>query len=415
MRNIPIKTEARSDHLKLSVMLLVLVLKLLLPQSTAAESPDPSVWDLGVIPQNGSLSKSLAEKGMSSQRIHTIISLLSPHIDMKRMRSGTPFQFSLDRHGNLQEFLIENEGTTVCRLSRDPLGRYKVSKRPWRRRLETSRISGEIITTLEDGLCQAGEAKGLAPLFRKILAENMEACPDLESGDRFTLVVDKIFVEETLLQYGTIHAFVIHKATTLIRAFWHEGSYYDENGNLMRQSFLRVPLDYHFVSSDFMKRRKHPILGGLRPHHGIDFAAPYGTPVWAVADGEVVSSEWRGGFGKTVVIKHRDGYETLYAHLSRYGPGIREGVQVKRKQIIGYIGSTGLSTGPHLHFGMTKDGKDRNPLKERFPRERIAGSDRKVFMENKKMMLAKLGEDPPVQAAQQRSEGFQYSYFKFDH
>jgi murein DD-endopeptidase MepM/ murein hydrolase activator NlpD len=411
-----LKKEALSNHpfRMLALLLVLLVLKLPLAQSSAAESSHPSVWDLGVIPQNGSLHKSLAEKGMSSQRNQMIISLLSPHIDMKRIRPDTAFRFSLDQDGHLQEFLIELEGTTMCRLSKDPSGRYTVSKRPWRRRLEASRVSGEVFTTLEDGLKQAGEANDLAILFRKILAAYVEECPGIESGDRFTVVVDKIYAEETLLSYGEIQAFVIRKGETLIQGFCHDGSYYDEKGNSLRQHFLRVPLDYQFVSSEFMKSRRHPILGGVRPHRGIDLAAPYGTPVWAVADGEVVSCGWRGGYGNTVVLRHMDGYETLYGHLRRYGQGIREGARVKQKQIIGYIGSTGLSTGPHLHYGLTRNGKDCNPFLENFPRKRITGNDKKVFLENKKRMLAMLGEDPSFPMAQQREEGFRYSNFKFD-
>ncbi len=359
----------------------------------AAEEPPPGSWETGVIPQHSTLQKALFAKGMSSQRIHRIASLLAPHVDLRKIRPDSAFRYSLDGDGELEEFLLDVDGGKICRLVRTPSGRYTVTVKPGKRRLEPSLVSGEVSTTLEEALKQAGEARGLAVLFREILDDRIGSTPELAKGDQFKLVVDKIYVEDKVLRYGEIHGFVIRNRQTVVRAFRYEGNFYDENGISLQQAFLRVPLDYHYVSCEFMQRRKHPILGGVRPHHGIDFVAPFGTPVWAIADGKVVFCGWRGGYGYTVVLQHRHGYETLYGHLQRFGSGIREGAKVRKKQVIGYIGATGLATGPHLHFGLTRNGKNRNPLLERYPREKITEArDREPFLEKKGTMLAIMGE-----------------------
>lgn len=159
---------------------------------------------------------------------------------------------------------------------------------------------------------------------------------------------------------------------------------------------MKAPLQFNRISSQFSRGRKHPILGGVRPHYGIDYAAPIGTPVWAVADGTVVSVGWRGGFGKQVVVRHRNGYKSYYGHLSRYGPGIREGMRVTQKQIIGYVGSTGLSTGPHLDYRLTKDGRFRNPLKEVFPPgQPIGKGDLEAFQNMKDEIVTIMTDTAP--------------------
>jgi len=137
-------------------------------------------------------------------------------------------------------------------------------------------------------------------------------------------------------------------------------------------------------------------LGGVRPHFGVDYAAPTGTPIWAVADGAVLSCGWNGGFGKQVVLRHPNGYVTYYGHLSNYGPGIRRGVRVKQKQIIGYVGSTGLSTGPHLDYRLVKEGRLRNPLRESFPAGLpIKKEEMERFEKRREEVIAWLQGDTP--------------------
>jgi murein DD-endopeptidase MepM/ murein hydrolase activator NlpD len=164
--------------------------------------------------------------------------------------------------------------------------------------------------------------------------------------------------------------------------------YYDCDGNSVRRVFLKSPLNYRRISSYFSNRRFHPILKTYRPHHGVDYAAPTGTPVVSIGDGRVTKAGWNGGMGNYVEIRHNNIYTSCYGHLSRYGRGVRGGVRVKQGQIIGYVGSTGLSTGPHLDFRVKKYGSYVNPLTIDYPRGEPVGEERKeAFFAKRDLVL----------------------------
>jgi murein DD-endopeptidase MepM/ murein hydrolase activator NlpD len=213
----------------------------------------------------------------------------------------------------------------------------------------------------------AGEQDPLTIAFAEILAWEIDFYKDVREGDQFKAVVEKIYKGDQFIQYGTIHAVEYQRGEKIIRGIRYKEGYYNEKGISLRKAFLKAPLRFNRISSTFSRARKHPILGGVRPHYGVDYAAPPGTPIWTVADGVVTSCGWNSGFGNQVILRHMNGYMTCYGHLSGYGPGIRKGVRVRQKQIIGYVGSTGLSTGPHLDYRLVKDNQFRNPLKETFP------------------------------------------------
>ncbi|MDD5222632.1 MAG: peptidoglycan DD-metalloendopeptidase family protein [bacterium] len=146
------------------------------------------------------------------------------------------------------------------------------------------------------------------------------------------------------------------------------GDYYDQEGKSIRRAFLKSPVKFSRISSGFTHRRFHPVLKIFRPHLGVGYAAPRGTPIWAIGDGTIVARGWMGGAGKAVRIKHPNGYITSYGHLSRFARGISPGVKVKQQQVIGYVGATGLATGPHLDFRVKKNGKFVNSLTIQGPR-----------------------------------------------
>jgi murein DD-endopeptidase MepM/ murein hydrolase activator NlpD len=210
--------------------------------------------------------------------------------------------------------------------------------------------------------------------------------------------VEKVYKRDQFIRYGTIHALEYLGGSNVVRGIEYQGAYYHENGTSLRRAFLKAPLRLNRISSRFSRARKHPILGGMFPHFGIDYAAPPGAPVWAVADGVVVSCEWTGGFGNQVILRHMNGYRTYYGHLSRYGPGIRRGARVQQMQTIGYVGSTGLSTGPHLDYRLAKDGGFRNPLKEAFPTGvPIGKGEMEVFQKRRDEGMAWLQGEIPSQ------------------
>jgi murein DD-endopeptidase MepM/ murein hydrolase activator NlpD len=183
---------------------------------------------------------------------------------------------------------------------------------------------------------------------------------------------DQRFRNGKLVGNGRIVAAHFHNGSALHQAYYYQApgkkpDYYDEKGNSLRKVFLKSPLRYSRISSGFSKRRLHPILKIYRPHPGVDYAAPTGTPVVAVGDGRVISRRWKNGYGRFIAIRHNSRYVTTYGHLYRYASKIEVGSNVKQGQVIGYVGASGLATGPHLDFRMKKDGRFVNPLKNRLP------------------------------------------------
>ncbi|MFA7271014.1 MAG: M23 family metallopeptidase [Sterolibacterium sp.] len=173
-------------------------------------------------------------------------------------------------------------------------------------------------------------------------------------------------------------------------------AHYDPQGRSLKKVFLRSPLQFMRISSGFTHRRPHPVLGGVRPHLAIDYAAPTGTPVWAVAEGVVQLARRNGGNGIQVLLAHRSGYKTYYNHLSHIAHGLRRGARVRQKQVIGYVGSTGLSTGPHLDYRVSRNGTFVNPLSERFlPGKPIAKEKRAQFLEHASVLIERLEKEAP--------------------
>jgi len=209
--------------------------------------------------------------------------------------------------------------------------------------------------------------------FADIFAWEIDFFTDPRKGDTFELIWERYLSSEgKILMEGKILAaqYINTKKTYTAILFKDEKNYYDyytPEGNSLRRSFLRSPLNYTRISSRFSYSRLHPILRIYRPHLGIDYAAPIGTPVSTVADGTVTFVGWKGGFGRFIEIEHRQGITSSYGHLSGYAKGMKKGKEVKQGQVIGYVGSTGLSTGPHLDFRITKNGRYVDFLKEEFP------------------------------------------------
>jgi murein DD-endopeptidase MepM/ murein hydrolase activator NlpD len=328
--------------------------------------PEPQLHVIeGSVKERGTLYESMMHKKIPIRWIDLIVSELKPYVDFNRIKGGT-YRLITDMGGELVKFLFEKSPTEVYEIEKGPQG-YVAQKKEVPLERYLVKVAGEIRSSLFEAMNTIGEEDQLTISFAEILAWEIDFYKDVRKGDRFQVVVEKIYKGDQFVQYGPIYAVEYQSEEKVIRGIRFHEDYYDENGDSLKKTFLKAPLQFNRISSRFSQARKHPILGGLRPHYGIDYAAPPGTPVWAVADGTVISTGWCGGFGRQVTVHHMNGYKTYYNHLSRYGPGVRRGVRVRQKQIIGYVGSTGLSTGPHLDYRITKDGRFRNPLKEVFP------------------------------------------------
>jgi murein DD-endopeptidase MepM/ murein hydrolase activator NlpD len=364
---------------------------------TPASGSGP-VWDIGQVSHGQSLYSSLEEKQLSPGNIRHIVKGLKPYMNFGRIRPNTAYHFILDPMGKLQEFTIEWRGDLLHLYG----GSDRYTVRRWKvpRSMRIDTVRGQFEEDLREAFRTAGQAGDLPERFAEILSQDTEPAVELKKGDQFRLVVEKMHAGQWLMRYGTIEAFELQRQGSAFLAIRFKDDFYDDQGRSLKTQFLRFPLHYDFVSSEFMKMRRHPILGGVRPHRGIDLVAPLGTPVWAVADGQVVNAQWMSGYGQTVILRHAKGYESLYAHLSGFTPEVRKGATVLKKQVIGFIGTTGLSTGPHLHFELKREGRPLDPLKEIFPRTTLTHpEDIEAFSAKKKMIQMVLAADKDVHIA----------------
>ena len=221
----------------------------------------------------------------------------------------------------------------------------------------------------------------------------------VQKGDKFKMLYEEVQIRGERVGVGKILAAQFERGEDEFYAIHYDQGgkedYFDENGNSLRKAFLKAPLQYSRISSRFSHSRLHPVLKIRRPHHGVDYAAPRGTPVRSVGDGVITKANYSGGAGKYVKVRHNGTYTTGYMHLSKYGKGVRVGKRVKQGDIIGYVGSTGLSTGPHLDYRVWKNGKAVDALKiEMPPSEPISDEHRETYEARMEKMMERLYEIP---------------------
>ena len=292
--------------------------------------------------------------------------VLVEEIDPKRLLPGTEFRGVLSPGGRLETLQVIFDRRNEVHLIAGPDG--IIAERIERPLIsEVVRLEGVVESSLFGAMEAAGGGAELAVRMAQIYQWDIDFLRDLRKGDRFVVVADRQSVEGEFFAWGTIFAarFVNGKRTLDAVVYPDDNGrlgYYDLNGHPLRKQFLRSPLKFSRVTSRFSMSRYHPVLKRRMPHYGVDYGAPVGTPVHATADGTVTRAGRNGGGGNMVTVRHTNGYETNYLHLSRYGKGVRRGVRVSQGQVIGYVGSTGLSTGPHLDYRVKLNGRWINPL-----------------------------------------------------
>ncbi len=231
--------------------------------------------------------------------------------------------------------------------------------------------SGTIQSSLFAATDTAGVPDAITKKFIEMFSTHVDFNSDLRRGDHFNIVYETFWQNGKLLRTGNILAAEFVNAGEAHQTVWFErapgkGGYYDFNGKSNKKAFLKSPLEFTRVSSGFATR-VHPVTGNIRQHKGIDFAAPTGTPIRAAADGTIHFSGWQNGYGNFIVLKHWGAYSTAYGHMSRIAPGMKKGKKVSQGDIIGYVGSTGMSTGPHLHYEFRVNNVQQNPAKVDMP------------------------------------------------
>ncbi|NWF54541.1 MAG: M23 family metallopeptidase, partial [Syntrophaceae bacterium] len=335
--------------------------------------PPPDRIIAGEITKGQTLSSALRAQALPKDLVEVICRHLQAVVNLRRIKPGDSFEVRLSPQGAFLNLTYTASPLDIYQLSLNPGGDWIAVKKEVPVDRYWVKVSGEISASLFEAMDRLGEKDSLIMDFADIFAWEIDFHKDPQPGDRFEMVVEKYLVGDSFVRYGRILYAEYQRETQKHQALYFappgaRGDYYTPQGESLRKALLRSPLKFTRISSGYTRSRPHPILGGSRPHLGVDYAAPPGTPVWAVADGTVTFCGWNGGYGKQVIIRHAKGYQSMYGHLSGYGPGISRGKTVRQKQIIGYVGSTGLSTGPHLDFRLTQNGVPRNPLKDVSPR-----------------------------------------------
>jgi murein DD-endopeptidase MepM/ murein hydrolase activator NlpD len=333
------------------------------PDGSAAAAPvGPPEAIEGSVGKGDTLGKVLRKSGLSAAETDEVIRSLSGVLDFKTIRPGQSFHIERGPDGRVKLFELELSKVQKVRAERQPTGELVGKTDDAQTRLELKTIKGTIESSLWASLTQSGETGALVDFFVDVFAYDLDFYNDTHDGDTFRVVVEKQYKDQEFIRYTRILAAEYKGKAGTFKTFFYNGKYYDENGESSERGMLKTPLKFARISSKFDRKRMHPVLHTVRAHLGIDYAAPTGTPVWAAAAGVVTVRAPSGGAGNLVMIRHDGGIETAYMHLSKFA-SIKVGQRIDAKTVIGYVGTTGLSTGPHLHFGVKKNGVFVDPSK----------------------------------------------------
>ncbi|HEX7493659.1 MAG TPA: peptidoglycan DD-metalloendopeptidase family protein, partial [Bacteroidales bacterium] len=349
----------------------------------------------GHIKLNGFLSEILLKHGISMQEIDQTLKNSRSVFDVRKIRSGNNYILFCDKDSSARaRYLVYEHDPTTCYVFsfNDSL-----NITPFRKEIksEIRYVKATIETSLWDAMISGGLPRSLVNELSNIFAWTVDFF-GLQKGDNFKVIYEELYVDGKSLGTGKIYGAQFNRKGTSIAAipFIQDGkeSFFELDGNSLRKAFLKAPLQYSRITSHFSSARMHPILRIVRPHYGVDYAAPVGTPVLAIGDGKVTAATNEGASGRMVRIQHNSVYATAYLHLSRFGEGISPGVFVKQSQIIGYVGNSGLSTGPHLDFRYYQNGSPVDPLKVDAPTvEPVSEENRVKFEQIKTVVLNLLG------------------------
>jgi len=349
----------------------------------------------GHIKRNGFLSEILLKHGISMQEIDQVLKNSKSVFDVRKIRSGNNYILFCDRDSmaRARYMVYEHDPTTCYVFSFND----SLNITPFRKAIksEIKYSSG----TIETSLWYAVKNGGLPPSLTNELSEIFAWTVDffgLQKGDNFKVIYEEFFIDGQSYGTGRIYGAQFNRTGSSITAipFIQDGreSFFDVDGNSLRKAFLKAPLQFSRISSHFSSARMHPILRIIRPHYGVDYAAPVGTPVRSIGDGRITSATNEGGSGRMVRIQHNSVYATAYLHLSRFGDGVYPGALVKQGDIIGFVGTSGLSTGPHLDFRFYKNGSPVDPLKVDAPPVEPVSEENKIkFEQIKTVVLSLLG------------------------
>jgi murein DD-endopeptidase MepM/ murein hydrolase activator NlpD len=330
----------------------------------------------GVIRKNQSLSEILSLYDIGSEIIHQIANLSRPVFDVRRLKEGNPYTVIFSKDTVPMYFIYEEDEVNYITYQLKDQIRVNRSEKPLTR--ETRVASGVIESSLWNSLIENGNDPELASEMSEVYAWTIDFF-GIQKGDYYKVIYEDLIVDGKSIGIGNVVAACFHSSDADQYAFRFasngETGYYNEKGENLQRAFLKAPLRFKRISSGFSRSRMHPILKIRRPHLGVDYAADYGTPVQTIGDGTVIEKGWnKGGGGNYIKIKHNGAYTTLYMHLAGFAKGIKTGARVHQGDVIGYVGSTGLATGPHLDFRVYLNGDAIDPLKVESPPSEPVGA-----------------------------------------
>jgi murein DD-endopeptidase MepM/ murein hydrolase activator NlpD len=314
-----------------------------------------------------------------------------------------PYRIVVDGSDRVESFAYSIDDDTMLNIKSTDSG-YSAEKIPVKYEKRIRYIGGVIRDNLVSSMSENSGDLMLALKLTDIFAWDIDFTTDLRDGDVFKVVVEGLYRDGKFTKFGNVLSAEFVNNGRIYRAYRFEdkgeADYYNEKGQSLRRAFLRAPLSFRRISSTFSNRRFQPILKIWRPHHGLDYAAPTGTPVSASGGGTVLFAGRRGGYGNLIVLRHRNDWKTYYGHLSRIGKGIRPGVRVTQGEVIGYVGSTGLSTGPHLHYEMRIHNRPVNPLSVKIPHgSPVSRNEMAMFRNTRDRMDSRLASIPSTNFA----------------
>jgi murein DD-endopeptidase MepM/ murein hydrolase activator NlpD len=349
------------------------------------------------------LGSVLGGLGLEGAEAHRLGLELAEHVEVRRLKAGSRYAVNVAPQTGLQSFAlaVDDDGRLTARRAE---AEWEISWDPFERSVELGVAMGTLEGALETAVVEAGAPAAVTFRMAEALQWDLDFNRDLRLGDRFRVLFERVYLDGVYRGVGEVLAVQYENRGQLVEAyrFGDDGGLYDEEGRPLRKMFLRSPLPYSRVTSRFSHRRFHPVLKTYRPHYGVDYGAPVGTPVRVTASGSVRFAGWDRGGGKTVKVRHPNDYETMYLHLSRFAKGVSPGKRVAQGEIIGYVGSTGLSTGPHLDYRIKHRGGYINPLAMKsVPAEPIPQKDLPAFLAWRDAFRASLEQgnaDPVLRA-----------------
>jgi murein DD-endopeptidase MepM/ murein hydrolase activator NlpD len=363
-------------------------------QIVNSQPEEDQPWQAVTIHSGDNLSRIFDKLELSPQQLLAVVEADKDQQLVTALRPNKQLHFQIKDH-QLQaiKYPVSPEKTLMVTRQGEGFNSHLI-QHPVEIRL--THASGEIENSLYQSGHDAGLSDNIIMGMANIFGWDVDFALDIRKGDKFSLLYEQQYLDGEKLRDGRILAAEFSNRGKTYRAVLYtdptgDSQYFSPDGRSMRKAFLRSPVDFRRISSRFQPERYHPILGKKRPHQGVDYAAASGTPIKAAGDGKVIFRGRKGGYGNTVILRHGNHITTLYGHMSKFRRGVSSGSRVKQGQIIGYVGMTGLATGPHLHYEFRINGVHRNPLTVKLPdAQPIAAKYKADFMQQSHQLLAQL-------------------------